>query len=128
MAETLEERLLLEAEQAWNDAILQQDVKAAHEFMAADCVLVGSRLTGPPILEHRDSWLKGLAAMRVHSYRTQVVRTRLYDDCGVVSVVGSWQIVFEGREILENFFLTDIWTESSNGWKVVLRHFSPYPT
>ena len=126
MAETMEEALLREAERAWNDAILKQDVEAALQFLAPDYVLVGIRLTGSMILD-RDSWLKGLAAMRVHSYQAQVVRTRLYGDSGVVSVVGSWHIVFEGREILENFLLTDVWSECSNGWKVVLRHSSPYP-
>jgi len=122
----IEEALLKEAEYAWNEAILKQDVEAVAKFLAEDYVLVDIRSTGSGIVT-RDIWLKGLAAMRIQTYQTQVIRTRLYGDSGVVSVVGSWYIIFDGREILENFFLTDVWSEYSDGWKVVLRHSSRYP-
>jgi len=84
VAEKVEEALLKEAEYAWNEAILKQDVEAAAKFLAEDYVLVGIRSTGSGIVT-RDTWLKGLAAMRIHTYQTQVIRTRLYGDSGVVS-------------------------------------------
>ena len=126
MAENMEEALLKEAEYALNDAILKQNVEAAARFLAEDYVLVGFWLTGSGIVA-RHTWLKDLAAMRIHTYQTKVIRTRLYGDSGAVSVVGSWHIIFDGRKILENFFLTDVWSVCSDGWKVVLRHCNRYP-
>jgi ketosteroid isomerase-like protein len=126
MAENIEETLLKETEYAWNEAILKQDVEAAAKFLAEDYVLVGIWLTRSGIVA-RHLWLNDLATMHIHTYQTQVVRTRLYGDSGAVSVVGSWHVIFDGREILENLFLTDVWSACSDGWKVVLRHCSRYP-
>ena len=125
-AETPDEGLIKQAETAWNDAIRKQDVKAARQFMADDYVLVGVRSTGSNTVE-RDAWLEGLGAMRVFSYQAEVTRVRVYGDSAVVSVKGAWHISFGGRDVDENFFLTDVWSRQSEGWKVVLRHSSPYP-
>ena len=125
-AQTPDEGLIKQAEAAWNDAIRKQDVKAARQFMADDYVLVGVRSTGSNAME-LDAWLEGLASMRVISYQSEVTRVRVYGDSAVVSVKGGWHISFGGRDIDENFFLTDVWIRKPQGWKVVLRHSSPYP-
>lgn len=126
MAQTNDESTLKHAEASWNEAIRKQDVDTARRFLADDYVLVGVRSTGSNTVE-RDLWLKSLAAMRIHSYDFEVTRTRVYADSAVVSVKGSWHIIFNGQEINENFFLTDVWVKRPEGWKVVLRHSSPYP-
>lgn len=125
MAQTSDEALLQQAEKDWNDAILKQDAARAQTFMADDYVLVGVRSTGSSTVD-RDAWLQSLASMRFYSYETEVTRVRVYGDSAVVSVTGNWHIIFHGREIDENFLLTDVWSRRPEGWKVVLRHSSPY--
>ena len=125
MAQISDEALLQEAENDWNQAIGKQDVAAARNRMSDDFVLVGVRSTGSHTVEV-DSWLQNLAAMRIYSYHAETTRMRVYGDSAVVSVKGSWHIVFHGQEIDENFFLTDVWSNRPDGWKVVLRHSSPY--
>ena len=126
MAQTPDEGLLRQAEREWNQAIMRQDAAVAKRFLADDYVLVGVRSTGSSTVE-QNAWLEGLAAMRVYSYHSEVTRVRVYGDSAVVSVKGSWHVQFRGQEIDENFFITDVWTKTPAGWKVVLRHSSPYP-
>ena len=125
-AATAEESLLKQAEKEWNEAIGKKDVAAARKYMADDFVLVGVRSTGSNTVELA-TWLEGLAAMRIDSYHSEPTRVKVYGDSAVVSVKGDWHILFQGREINENFFLTDVWTKRADGWKIVLRHSSPYP-
>jgi len=125
-AQTTDEGLIKQAETAWNDAIRKQDVKAARQFMADDYVLVGVRSTGSNAVE-LDAWLASLASMRIFSYEAEATRVRVYGDSAVVSVKGGWHISHRGRDVDENFFLTDVWIRQPQAWKVVLRHSSPYP-
>jgi ketosteroid isomerase-like protein len=120
------ERELVQAEKDWAGALRKQDIAAVRKFMAEDYVLVGVRTTGSNTVD-LDTWLKGLANMQIHSYEAEVKRVRIYGDSAVLSVEGSWHIGFQGREIDENFFLTDVWIKKPDGWKIVLRHSSPYP-
>jgi ketosteroid isomerase-like protein len=126
LAQTPDEALVRQAEKSWNEAIAKQDVAAAGKFLADDYVLVGVRSTGFDTVE-REPWLQNLAAMRLQSYETEVVRVRIHGDSAVVSVKGGWHILHRGQEIDENFFLTDVWCKTEGGWKVALRHSSPYP-
>jgi len=126
MAQTPDEALLRQAEKDWNGAIAAKDGTAALKFMADDYVLVGVRSTGSSAVD-RQTWLKSLVAMRIFSYETEVTRVRVYGDSAVVSVKGSWHVSFQGQEVDENFLVTDVWTKRPDGWKVVLRHSSPYP-
>lgn len=125
-AETPDEALLRQAEHDWNEAITKQDPVAARKFMADDFVLVGVRSTGSNTVELA-TWLETLTSMRIHAYHSEPTRVRVYGDAAVVSVKGDWRLLFHGREIDENFFLTDVWSKRPDGWKIVLRHSSPYP-
>ena len=126
LAQSPDEALLRKAEKDWNAVIGAKDAATAVKFMADDYVLVGVRSTGSSTVD-RETWLQSLVAMRVFSYQTEVTRLRVYGDSAVVSVKGSWHISFNGQEIDENFFVTDVWSKLADGWKVVLRHSSPYP-
>jgi len=121
-----EELLVREAEKDWNEAILRQDSAAALRHLAQDYVLVGIRSTGANMAD-RDAWLNTLTAMRIHSYHADVVRVRVHGDSAVVSMKGDWHLELHGREINENFLVTDVWSRTEDGWRVVLRHSSPYP-
>jgi ketosteroid isomerase-like protein len=126
IAQSSDEALLRQAEKDWNQAIAEKDGVAAVKFMADDYVLVGVRSTGSSTVE-REAWVQSLVAMRVFSYQTEVARVRVYGDSAVVSVKGSWHISFRSQEIDENCLVTDVWSKRADGWKVVLRHSSPYP-
>lgn len=121
-----EELLVRQAEKDWNDAIRRQDPTTALKFMAPDYVLVGIRSTGANTVE-LETWLQTLMAMHILSYQDEVIRTRVYGDSAVVSVKGNWHLELHGREINENFLVTDVWNRTAEGWRVVLRHSSPYP-
>ena len=126
-AQTSEEASVRQAEQDWNAAIAKQDMAAASKFMADDYVLVNVLEKGPSITE-RAEWLRTLAAMRIISSQTEVTRVRAYGDSAVVSLKGSWHVVFsDGGEIDGNYFVTDVWIKHQDGWKVVLRHSGRYP-
>jgi ketosteroid isomerase-like protein len=127
LAQTSDEASLRQAEKDWNAAISKQDMAAVTKFMADDYVLVNVLERGPIITE-RAEWLWSLAAMRIISSQTEVTRVRVYGDSAVVSVKGSWHVVFrDGEEIDRNYFVTDVWTKHPDGWKVVLRHSGRYP-
>ena len=126
-AQTSEEASVRQAEKDWNAAIVKQDMAAVTKFMADDYVLINVLDRGPSTTE-RSEWLQNLAAMRIISYQTEVTRVRVYGDSAVVSLKGSWHVVFpDAGEIDGNFFVTDVWTKHQDGWKVVLRHSGRYP-
>ena len=127
LAQTSEEASVRQAEKDWNAAIGKQDMAAVTKFMADDYVLVNVLERGP-ITTERAEWLRTLAAMRIISSQTEVTRVRVYGDSAVVSLKGSWHVVFpDGKEIDGNYFVTDVWTKHQDGWKVVLRHSGRYP-
>lgn len=126
MGQTPDETLLRQAEKDWNGAIAAKDGSAAVKFMTDDYVSVGVR-SGEPSTSDRQAWLQSLVAMRIFTYQTEVRRVRVYGDSAVVSVKGSRHVTFQGQEVDENFFATDVWSKRADGWKVVLRHSSPYP-
>jgi ketosteroid isomerase-like protein len=125
-AQTSDEAFVRQAEKDWNGAIAAKDGTAAVKFMADDYISAGVRLIGPSTAD-RQTWLQSLVAMRVFSYQTEVTRVRIYGGSAVVNVKGSWHVSFQGQEVDENFFATDVWNKRADGWKVVLRHSSPYP-
>ena len=127
LAQMSEEASLRQAEEGWNAAIAKQDMAAVTKFMADDYVLVNVFESGP-ITTERAEWLRTLAAMRIISSQTELTRVRVYGDSAVVSLKGSWHVVFpDGKEIDANYFVTDFWTKHQDGWKVVLRHSGRYP-
>jgi ketosteroid isomerase-like protein len=126
IAQTSDEALVRQAEKDWNGAIAAKDGSAAVKFMTDDYISAGVRSTGPSTAD-RQAWLQSLVAIRVFSYQTEVTRVRIYGDSAVVTVKGSWHVGFQGQEVDENFFATDVWNKRADGWKVVLRHSSPYP-
>lgn len=114
-----------QCENEWNKAIKDQNADAAAKFLGDDYVLVGVRSTGTVDVPAH-VWLDSLRSMKIHEYAWQLKRVKTYGDSAVVSILGSWRIDFMGKEINENFLLTDVWTRTADGWKVVLRHSSPF--
>jgi len=101
-------------------------VAAAASLAMDDYVLVGLTSSASCVVT-LDQWLHGLADLRIHSYRAEVMQVRAYGDSAVALVQGSWDIVFQGQEIDEDFLVSDLWIRRAEGWKIVLRHLSPWP-
>lgn len=127
MAQMVDENHFKKLEHDWERALLAKDLAELDRILASDFVLVGIRSTGTQLIT-REVWLDTLLhKMRIEAFSASATRVRVYKDSAVVSMEGAWTLTLNGREIDENFLLTDVWVQQGDQWKVVLRHSSPFP-
>ncbi|MGI9169618.1 MAG: nuclear transport factor 2 family protein [Caulobacteraceae bacterium] len=112
-------------EARWTAALLAKDQATLGELLAPEFQLVGVRSTGVGAV-HRAEWLTTAGSITFHDFETETTSVELFGDAALATVEGHWDIMFGGRPIKENFYVTDVWVRRDGRWRVVRRHSSPY--
>lgn len=112
-------------EARWTAALIARDEAALEALLAPEFQLVGIRSTGVTSV-HRAEWLATAGTIVFHDFKTRTTSVEVFGDTALATVEGSWDIVFGGHAIKENFYVTDVWIRRDGRWRVVRRHSSPY--
>lgn len=111
-------------EEAWSNALKAQDRATLDRFLSADYTLTVA-IEGRLIQVDRESWLTNATSTYVvHEFEFQELVVREYGDTAVVSSRYTQEATVNGRDLSDEFFLTDIWIRSGDTWKVSARYSS----
>jgi ketosteroid isomerase-like protein len=112
-------------ERQFGEAILAKDYAVLETLLAPEYRLVGVRSTGTSDMP-RDAWFAGLGRMTFRRFKPRVTSVEVFGDTALATVEGDWTLEFDGRQIDEHFYVTDVWVRRDGGWRIVRRHSSPY--
>jgi ketosteroid isomerase-like protein len=112
-----------EIENAFNDAMVSNDVGRIADCISDDWVLVTPEV-GPV---SREGMLEAIASGRLTHDRMvkTLVRAKLYGDMAVVTGRGQNTGTFRGAPIAADEWITDIYRRIDGRWRCVLTHLTP---
>lgn len=113
-------------EREWRDALCAKDVDRLRTLIHPRFVLIGTRSTGPFIL-NRDEWLEAIQKRELISIDLDIQDAVVLDEVMIGTIAAKWRVKYLGGEIEDCVLLTDVWVKDDNRWKVVRRHSSPAP-
>jgi hypothetical protein len=116
---------VLAAEKVWREAILARDISTAERILHPDYRLIigieGQRLR----VVGRAEWLALLPHYEITEHAVTDEMGHIYGEVAVVTMLWSQTAKAPGdRDISGHFFITDIWHNSLEGWRVIERHSS----
>ena len=117
----------LHLEQAWMDALADQDTVQLQSLLGAEFTIVGAGSTAQEPPGTRDRWLSNAMRFRWPRHTVRLLGVRPLGATAVVQAVLTAtfpprSITPEGGEI--TFLVTDVWVEREGRWQVVARHAS----
>ena len=110
----------------WRDALCAKDVDRLRTLIHPDFMLIGTRSTGPFIL-NRDEWLDAIQKRELISIDLDIRDAVVFEQVMVGTIDARWRVKYLGGEIEDCVLLTDVWVYDEGRWKVVRRHSSPAP-
>lgn len=124
-AEETHDAAVLAAEDRWLTAVLNRDVAAADSILHPDYRLIVG-IEGQPFRVYtRAQWLEMLPHYNITAQAITDRQVSIYGDTAVVIVLWDQTATAPGnRDISGRFFLTDIWHNTPEGWRVIERHSS----
>jgi hypothetical protein len=119
------ESAVLAAEDRWLEAILARDANVAEAILHPDYRLIIGIEGSPLRIMPRAQWLAVLPDYRITDCSVTDRQVSVYGDIAVVILLWSQIAAVPGdRDISGHFFITDIWHNSPQGWRVIERHSS----
>jgi ketosteroid isomerase-like protein len=115
---------ILELEKKWNEAIQRQDVAAMPGFLSEEYFLAGGFQGGTLMIVPRAAWLENLKVYETKSFTIDDAKVHAYGGTAVVTLLFSQQATFRGHDVSGQYFLTDVWVNGKDGWRVAERHSS----
>jgi ketosteroid isomerase-like protein len=113
-------------ESEWRDALCSKDMARLRSLMHPDCVLIGTRATGP-FLMHRDDWLDAIQRRDVETIEFDVRDATALGNVMLGTVHARWRLKYLGRIIEDCVLLTDVWVKEGDRWVAIRRHSTPAP-
>ena len=113
-------------EHQWRDALCSKDVAQLSKMMHPDFVLIGTRSTGPFLMQ-RDEWLDAIQRREVDTIEFNVMDATAFDNVMIGTVHARWRIKYLGRVIEDCVLLTDVWVREGDRWLAIRRHSTPAP-
>jgi ketosteroid isomerase-like protein len=110
----------------WRDALCAKDVDRLRILIHPDFMLIGTRSTGPFML-NRDEWLDAIQKRELVSVDLEIRDAVIFEQVMVGTIEARWRVKYLGGEIEDCVLLTDVWVYDEGRWKVVRRHSSPAP-
>ena len=110
----------------WRDALCAGDFDRLRTLVHPRFVLIGTRSTGPFIL-NRDEWLEAIQKRELVSIDLQIKDAVIFDETMVGTIEARWRVKYLGGEIDDCVLLTDVWVRDDGRWQVVRRQSSPAP-
>jgi ketosteroid isomerase-like protein len=118
--------LIRSLESEWRDALYAKDLDRLKALIHPDFMLIGTRSTGPFIL-NRDEWLEAIQRRALVSIELDIKDAVVFDEVMVGTIQAKWRVKYLGGEIDDCVLLTDVWVLDEGRWRVVRRHSSPAP-
>ncbi len=118
--------LIRALEREWRDALCAKDVDRLRDMIHPDFALIGTRSTGPFML-NRDEWLDAIQRRELVSIDLDIRDAVVFDQVMVGTIESRWRIKYLGGEIEDCVLLTDVWVRDNDRWQVVRRHSTPAP-
>ena len=119
-------KLIDELERDWRDALCRKDMKHLHELVHRDFVLIGTRSTGP-FMMNRQEWLDAIQRREVEAIDVEVMDATVIDNLMIGTVQARWRLKYLGRSIEDCVMLTDVWVKDDGRWQAIRRHSTPAP-
>jgi ketosteroid isomerase-like protein len=107
----------------WMQAWMDQDQAALERLLAPDYNLIVSSLPDQPF--DREAWLKtALGPYRCTKFDYRNVQVRDLGSVAAFSAIADQEAQLEGADRSGSFWVTDIWRQSEDGWRVCARYSS----
>lgn len=111
---------IVSATAAWNNAIIEKNIRVLQTVMAPEFTLTGDDDTRRAV--RRDPWMQNLQKMTISHYAARVVDVRIYGKIAVARVEGGWDRTMNGKRLKKPFVLADFWVLRDGRWQVFKRH------
>jgi hypothetical protein len=120
---TLETAFFSKLEKRLGDAVVAHDRAALESLLGNDFELRTTRTGGELTL--RDDWLEAATTTyRIRSYGINRLTVRQFGEAAVVSFFCEQQATFQGKDIIGDFFIVDVWQRAGSDWKIAARYSS----
>jgi ketosteroid isomerase-like protein len=113
-------------EREWRDALCRKDMEKLRSLVHPDFVLIGTRSTGP-FMMNREDWLDAIQRREVVEIEIDVRDATVLDEVIVGTVQAKWRLKYLGRIIEDCVLLTDVWLRAAEHWQAIPRHSTPAP-
>ena len=118
--------LIEKLERDWRDALCSRDMDQLAALMHPDFVLIGTRSTGP-FMMNRDDWLDAIQRREVDTIDFDVMDATELGNVMIGTVHARWRLKYLGRVIEDCVLLTDVWVKEGDRWQAIRRHSTPAP-
>lgn len=116
-------RELEKAEEAFNQAVVTNDVAAISSCISEDWILVTPE--AGPIPRERFLHVVEQGILSHDSMTKDISRVRIYGDVAVVTGRGRNTGMFQGVPISADEWVTDVYVRTENRWICTLTHLTP---
>lgn len=119
-------QVIEELERDWRDALCKKDMERLHSFVHKDFVLIGTRSTGP-FMMNREEWLDAIQRREVDDIGLEVQDATVLENLMIGTIHARWRLKYLGRIIEDCVVLTDVWVKDEGRWQAIRRHSTPAP-
>ena len=113
-------------ERDWCEALRTKDVDRLQALVHKDFVLIGTRSTGP-FMMNREDWIDAVQRRDVDAIDIDVRDATIAKDVMIGTVHARWRLKYLGRVIEDCVVLTDVWVKDDGRWQAIRRHSTPAP-
>lgn len=115
---------LIALERAWANAMQTRDISQLDELVTPDFTMIIAVQGAPIQVTQREKWLAVMPFYDIREMTIDDIRAQVYGDVGIVTLLWTQRAFVKGGERSGTFFITDIWRNTVNGWRVAERHSS----
>lgn len=115
---------LIELEHVWASAMQARNLLQLNALVTDDFFVTIAAQGMPLQTTERERWLSVMPSYEIQEMNIDDIRAQVYGDFAVVTLLWTQHARVNGKERSGTFFITDIWRETENGWRVAERHSS----
>ena len=115
---------IVELEKQWSEAIQRRDADQMSRFLADSYFLAIGVQDLPVQIVPRERWLEALRFYEIESLTIDDIRVQVYSNVAVVLMLWTQRATVGGQDRSGQFFITDVWVNQDEGWRVTERHSS----
>lgn len=115
---------IIQLERAWANAMQQRDLTQLNNLVTDD-FFVTIAVEGMPLqVTTREPWLSVMPNYEILEMTLDDIRATVYGDVAVATLLWTQRARVPGGERSGTFFITDIWRNIDDLWRVAERHSS----
>lgn len=116
--------LLIALEHAWAKAMQTRDLTQLNALVMDDFFVTIAAQDMPLQSTGRERWSSTMPTYEIQSVTIDDIRATVYDQIAVVCLLWSQHATVNGNDRSGTFFITDIWRNTEDRWRVAERHSS----